>query len=112
MREVTFYIADDGTQFDDEFECTIYEMKMNYPCLDNIEIFDDKGYRLEDVFDDNTYDNSYTVVVHTEEEVKGLREVAHYFGWCEWETITEEGAWRWVRDTRSLCSGRFEMVNE
>ena len=44
------YIAEDGTQFDDEFECESYEGKLNHPYLKNIVFYDikDNFYTIGD----------------------------------------------------------------
>ena len=40
------YIADDGTQFDDEYACKDYEWKLNHPHLKDVHIFDKKRKRI------------------------------------------------------------------
>ena len=93
MKEITIYLADDGKVFNDEFECRDYEMKVNYPQMDDIEIFDENGRRLENPLSDSTYGDSHTVVIHNEAELEAFKAVVYYCGWCEWQTINDVGVW-------------------
>lgn len=93
MTEITIYLANDGKVFNDEFECRDYEMKVKYPQMDNIEIFDENGRKLENLLLDSTYNNSHTVVIHNEVELEAFKAAVYYCGWCEWQTINDVGVW-------------------
>ena len=44
MKHIEYYIADDGTQFDDEYECKIYEELKGMGDIDinnHLKVFDD-----------------------------------------------------------------------
>jgi hypothetical protein len=48
MTVITKYIADDGREFEDEYDCRSYEMKLQLGILgDELQWFDWKGERIE-----------------------------------------------------------------
>ena len=48
----TIYIADDGKEFDNEFECEYYEWTLNHPNLKYIKIYDNRtGELFDDIYD-------------------------------------------------------------
>ena len=64
MIEITKYVADDGTEFEDEFECMDYESKLSltYHKNDFILFDDDKcPLSLEDIKSEDVY---YIVIKH------------------------------------------------
>ena len=91
MRVV--YIADDGTKFDDEFECTDYEWKQSHPLLQYIKMYDKNGNRLTDLFSEETYGNVTRIFIESEEEAKALRELSNYTGFCCYESVNSSGLW-------------------
>lgn len=99
------YIADDGTEFNDEMDCEMYEMRQAHPHCNTIQYFDETGKPIiigkdvKDAFDDNIYYQAWKVIIHNEDEFKDfcwLRE--DYCGWCEMEDITGPGIWTYVGD--------------
>ena len=53
------YIADDGKEFDDEFECEHYEWILNHPNLKDVKIYDK---RTGELFDDiMSNDDAYQI---------------------------------------------------
>ena len=93
----TIYIADDGTTFDNEFDCTDYEWKINHPCLNDIIMKDEHGKILTEMFSEDTYNTVYTIIVTNEHQVKDLHEFADYTGWVEYYNITKPGTWEWKK---------------
>lgn len=97
MRAV-FY-ANDGTEFEDRWDCEAYEDFLEHPGLMRI-VFQDEAfekYQIEnykDILDDSAYLNSWYVNVHNEEEVSDLQWLASAKGWCEWEQIMSPGTWK------------------
>lgn len=89
----TIYIADDGKQFEDEYECKNHEFEILHPNLKTIEFYDSDGLALLNVMDEYTYDICTKVVVHSNEEITDLHEVADYFGYCGYFDITDVGEW-------------------
>jgi hypothetical protein len=89
----TIYIADDGTQFDDEFECEAYEWKLNHLNLKDVHAFNKDGIEFEDIFSEETYNYSTKIVVSSDEAAKELQELARYTGYCCYEDIDKAGEW-------------------
>ena len=44
------YIADDGKQFEDEYECINYEFRILHPHLKTIELYDRFGKKINKSF--------------------------------------------------------------
>lgn len=89
----TVYIADDGTQFDDEFECEDYEWKLNHPHLKDVRCYDKDGNELKNIFSENTYGYSQKIIVPTDEAARDLQELSKYTGYCYYGHIAESGTW-------------------
>lgn len=96
------YVADDGTEFDDQFECEDYEESTKHCNLYDVTFLDSSGksLKLKDrskrLFDNlpYVYQNCNKIVVHNEEEVVSVQWLADYYGWCcEFEQITSPGTW-------------------
>ena len=91
------YQADDGTRFDNEWDCEDYENKLNHPYLKNIEFFTKEGhpYSMNDdnFLADSVYFKSEKMIVHNEDELKDLKWTINYCGWIEYTEITEPGIW-------------------
>ncbi len=93
------YIADDGTEFDDLYECETYEECKKHPHLYDIIFLDSAGEELDHskfkygIFDDSLYQKCESIVVHNDDEVTDLLWSAEYCGWCEFEQITSPGTW-------------------
>lgn len=91
MRAV--YIADDGKQFEDEYECERYEFQMSHPNLKTIEFYDEGGEFIDNYMDDEGYCACCKVVVHSNEELDDLHEMADYTGNSSYLDITDVGEW-------------------
>lgn len=89
------YIADDGTEFDNEFDCEVYEETNRHNKVNDIEVYDADGNRVlfESVYNDAFYNEAEKIIIHTEEEVADILWLAEYTGWCEFEQITSVGTW-------------------
>ena len=99
MRVV--YIADDGKEFDDEFECEEYEWILKHPHLKEIKCYDKIGKPLENIVSEDTYNRCERIVVPTEECVAELSELADYAGFCDYSDITEPGIWLFDMERKS-----------
>ena len=95
------YIADDGTQFDNEWDCDAYEWKLNHPHLKDILMFDENGNKFEDNLAEDTYNNCSKVVITNDDTLQAIRDIASYTGYCEYESIDSIG--EWVHDDRKNC---------
>lgn len=47
----TVYIADDGKQFEDEYECEHHEFELKHPHLQTIEAYNKDGEKMTDLLD-------------------------------------------------------------
>jgi hypothetical protein len=92
------YIADDGSLFDNEYDCEAYEWKLNHPHLKDIHAFDKDGNEFADIFSEDTYNYSEKIIVSSEEAAKDMRDLAKYTGYCAYEYIDAVG--EWVFDAR------------
>lgn len=88
------YIADDGKEFSEEYECLDYEWKLNHPFLKDVLFYGKHNKKLDDVFSENTYNITEKVVVPNEEALKDFHEFAHYCGFCCYMDIDECGKWK------------------
>ena len=103
------YIADDGKEFDNEFECEHHEWILNHPHLNDIKCYDKDGKLFEDIMADDTYNYCQMVVVPTDECAKELSDLADYTGYCYYAHITEAGTW--VFEEKGT-DGKFVKVGE
>lgn len=87
------YIADDGKEFDDKFECENYEWLQNHPYLNDFKCYDKDGKLLEDIVAEETYYCCHKLVVPKYECVKDLCDLAEYTGYCSYSDITNAGIW-------------------
>ena len=107
MRVV--YIADDGKEFDDEWDCEHYEWLQKHPHLKEIKCYYKSGKLCEDIMSDETYNYCDKVVVPTDECAKELRDLANYAGYCYYSHITEKGTWVFEENG---SDGRFVKVGD
>lgn len=89
------YIADDGTEFDNEFDCEHYEEIKRHNKINDVEVYDadDNRVLFDSVYNDAFYNNAEKIIIHTEEEVEDILWLAEYTGWCEFEQLTSVGTW-------------------
>lgn len=85
------YIADDGTQFDDEWDCKDYEFRKNLD-LDDIEMHDKDSNRL-DPMTEETYDTVMRIVIKTEKAVEDLAKIEKYTGFIAYADVNAPGVW-------------------
>lgn len=89
--------AIDGQRFDDLDECEEYEWKYNHPNIITVSFFDKnkKEYHINmhNVFDDEVYNNAFSVDIHNENELADFAALTEYCGWCEFEDIDSPGVW-------------------
>lgn len=89
----TLYIADDGKQFEDEYECINYEFCISHPHLKTIELYDRNDEKLTNPLDEDTYFNLTKIVVHSGEELMDLYDAADYAGFSVYYDIKDVGTW-------------------
>lgn len=103
----TIYIADDGKNFDDKFECKRYEWMLYHTHLKDIKCYDKDGNELKDMMKDDTYNYCQKIIIPTSEAVKELKDLADYTGYCDYLQITEAGTWIFKENG---TDGRFVRV--
>ena len=96
------YIADDGTEFDDEFDCEDYEWKLNHPHLKDVHIFDEYGKEFRNIFDEASYDYSTKIVITNEEALKDFEEFTEYAGFACYRSIDKVGEWKFDDNERGF----------
>lgn len=94
----TVYIADDGKNFEDEYECRNYEFCISHPHLKTIELYDRHGKKLTNPLDDETYFNFTKIIIHSEEELIDLYCAADYTGFDGYYDIKSVGTWIFDQD--------------
>lgn len=93
MRVV--YIADDGKEFDDKYDCEDYEWKLNHSGLNDVRMYDKDNNELENIFSQDTYEIVMKIVIPSENSVKDLQDLGRYTGFGSYEDINEPGEWVW-----------------
>lgn len=106
------YEADDGTRFDDRFDCEFYEESKRHHHLKDVTFYDEEGkqYSINDDWtDDSIYNNCYGIDIHNKEELEDVIWLGKYMGWCEfYEFLNEPG--HWIRKEDDMGNGYWEKV--
>ena len=105
------YIADDGKQFDDQWECEWYEELQKHPHIYGIKFYEnDLEFQIdhwkED--DDSYYNHADGILIHNERELEDLQWLADCCGWSEFQQIDSPGMWKRIQI--SFCNGKWEKV--
>lgn len=96
------YVANDGTTFDDEWDCKDYEFQQSLS-LDDIEVYDENGNRFDDILSEDAYNNCTRVMVKTDKAVSDLHKIAEYTGFLGYEDIDSPGIWHITNDDWFTC---------
>ena len=88
------YIADDGTTFDDEYDCEHYEFVLRHPYLGNILFLDENKKQIKNFMLQESYECTDYVIVHSNDELSALHELASFTGFCSYHTIVDIGTWK------------------
>ena len=90
--EKKFYIANDGTEFEDEYECVAYDIGLLYK---NFETYDADFNRVD-------LGIAEYLVVHSNEELDDIKEACIFNGWtCE--GLIEVGLYKYNGDYGEEC---------
>ena len=87
------YIADDGKEFDDEYDCMDYEWILNHPYIKDVFFYDKDENNLEDILSQETYEIADRIIVSNENALNDFRELVSYAGFCAYDDIVECGEW-------------------
>lgn len=95
------YIADDGTRFDNEWDCMAHEDMLNHPNLKFVSWILEDGTicGLDRCFDEDVYLNCIRIIVPSDEAAADVRWLAKHCGYCDYEAITSMGVWDYCMDT-------------
>lgn len=98
----TIYIADDGTQFDDKYDCKDYEFLSTLKDVEKIIIVDAEGTILNDnpldILKDETYHACAKVIITSPAAVESLHKIADYTGFCDYFDIKKPGMYKYVEE--------------
>ena len=94
----TIYIADDGTQFDDEYEYEDYEFALKHPKINDIIFLDKDQDELNDPYSVRDYNETNTIIVPDQEAADQLIELGTYTCFSLYEYITSAGTWEFKDD--------------
>ena len=70
MTEIIKYVADDGTEFDDEWDCRRYEWEQGTKDAEYVLL--SQNYKVLPKDDPNSYDDAFYIFVPTEESIHKL----------------------------------------
>lgn len=86
MEIKTIYIADDGAQFDSEYDCKIHEVSTAAEEFkDTLFFYDDGGYRITDILDN--YDNVCYITIKDVNAIEVVEIIANLLDcYSPWES--------------------------
>ena len=89
------YEADDGKQFDNEYDCNEYEF---YQDISDAEIkaYDIDGNELQDLTSVKTFNAIDTIIIKDLRQVEYIRKIYKYTGY--YQEIDSIGTWKWNDD--------------
>jgi len=91
-RRIT-YIAYDGTEFEDEFDCINHEMICDL-CKSTLEMYiGDKEVCKDDMITDETYNAVTKITVNSEYDLELLRRLESEYGFISYCDINNVGTW-------------------
>lgn len=78
MREVHLYIADDGTEFEDEQECMVYETVQSAKTLKGKVVLLDKQFKPISLDNLAEWENAWFIYV---KDIQALRDLSDVWDW-------------------------------
>lgn len=86
MREITKYIANDGTEFDNEDDCRYYEVTENMKTIKGVKFFFENGKEITDYSSlEDLLDSSYFIKITDENDFDKFEEIiSDEFGGDYW----------------------------
>lgn len=89
------YVSDDGLSFDDQFDCEKHEFDLSMKAV-QIKVFDKRRHRLTDIASDDTYNNSYRVIIANDKDLEDMKHIQNWTGYyCDIDSI---GTWIYNED--------------
>ena len=98
------YEAFDGTQFDNEFECTDYEWKLNHKeSLKDLIFYDeDEKVMTDSKLSEDVYSKVMKIEVLSDYGVQALKDIADYTGFSCYNVVNEVGIWVWNNEDKNF----------
>lgn len=91
-----YYEANDGTIFNDQFECEEYEFLQSIEDdLNYLIFYDAEGNILRHPLNEAEYGLCQTITALTPNAITALHKIVDYTGFCEYSSITSTGNWEW-----------------
>ena len=91
----TVYIANDGKEFNDVYECKRYEWTLDYPGLNDVTFYDDNDKEMNDKFSENTYEYVARIIIPNKDALVAIQKLGQYTGFSCYEWIDSVGEWIW-----------------
>ena len=96
MQHIEFWLSDDGKQFNNRYDCALWEILMQ---INNSTLcfFDEKKNKLptKDLDDLNKLDFADSIIIRTENDYDVFRALLAYTGGCCcWSDINGVGVWK------------------
>lgn len=106
MKIITIYEAYDGKQFDDETDCLEYELKLKEKDT-TLRAYGKHNKVLHDLWKDETYNETFKVVIPDTNALVFLMDLQDYCGFCfdipavadsigTWKYIEKDECWKKV----------------
>lgn len=93
MKEITFYIADDGTRFEDEFRCREYELGLSLRGS-GLTFYNKNGEVVDDAETILDAETIYGLEIEDEKALKVLKNLNDWNGM--YYDIDSTGHWKYV----------------
>lgn len=107
------YEAFDGKQFDDEWDCEIYEFHKTVLERTGVKVYDKRGHLLKNMnFNEeyDTYGAEHRVIVHNQKDLEDIKKVAKFTGlYCD---IDSTGVWIYVEDSKNIFNSGWKKKRE
>ena len=104
MKEVTYYISDDGMQFTDYYKCREHELDIMEICS-SLMVFGAHNKILHKLYNGETYNQSKKIVIPSEEALNFLHVLQDYTGfYCDIPIDKSSiGTWRYKEKGNQYC---------
>lgn len=104
------YIADDGKEFEDYWECREYEFLLNHPHLKTITFYSKYGVQIfiheKEYYimrnDEQFYEDVEYIIIHNENELADFMDFIQKAGYISFQTIDSIGEWKMNYETYNM----------
>ena len=92
------YVADDGMQFDSEWDCMLHEHECFMRTV-AIKAIDSDGRQIADLSADDDFNRVQKIYIETRDELNQIRRIDQWCGF--YGEIDAIGVWKWDDDKQS-----------